>query len=30
MGREWNRLCGWTNLYTKQSKDQGKNTERKP
>ncbi len=30
MGREWNRLCGWINLYTKQSKNQGKNTERKP
>jgi len=29
MGREWNHLCGQTNLYTKQSKDQGKNTERK-
>jgi len=27
--REWNCLCGWMNLCTKQSKNQGKNTERK-
>ena len=29
MGREWNYLCGQTNLCAKQSKDQGKNTKRK-
>ena len=30
MGREWNCLCGQMNLCAKQSKYQGKNTERKP
>ena len=28
MGREWNCLCRQTNLCAKQSKNQGKNTER--